>query len=72
METDGTTTEVRRTERAADVTTSPHVLASLISGYRPATHFARAGRLEAKDESALKTADAIFKSKYAPYCPNGF
>ena len=30
------------------------------------------GRLEAKDETALKTADAIFKSKYAPYCPNGF
>jgi predicted acetyltransferase len=72
METDGTTTEVRRTERAADITTTPHVLSSLISGYRPATHFARAGRLEAKDDAALRTADAIFKSKYAPYCPNGF
>ena len=72
LETDGPTTSVRRTDRAADITTSPNVLASLISGYRPASHFARAGRLEARDSAVLKAADAIFRSEHAPYCPNGF
>ena len=72
METDGPTTTVRRADRKPDITVTPNVLASLISGYRPASHFARMGRLEAKDSAALKTADAIFRSEYAPYCPNGF
>jgi len=72
METDGTTTAVRRTDRTPDITTTPHVLASLISGYRPASHFAKMGRLEAKDTAALRTADGIFRTEHAPYCPNGF
>ncbi|MEO8539436.1 MAG: GNAT family N-acetyltransferase [bacterium] len=72
LETDGPTTSVRRIEREPDLTTSVNVLASLISGYRSATHFARAGRLTATDTSALATADAIFRTEYAPYCPNGF
>ena len=72
METDGTTTHVRRTDRAADITTTPNVLASLIAGYRPASHFAKAGRLQAKEAAALRMADGIFRTEHAPYCPNGF
>ncbi len=72
LETDGPSATVRKVDRAPDITTSINVLASLISGYRSATHFARAGRLIAKDTTALKTADGIFRSEYAPYCPNGF
>lgn len=72
LETDGPTAHVRRIDREPDLTVTPNVLASLLSGYRNATHFARAGRLEAKDAAALRTADAIFRSEHAPYCPNGF
>jgi len=72
METDGVTTSVRKTDRPADITVSPNVLASLISGYRPASHFAKMGRLQAKDPAALRMADGIFRSEHAPYCPNGF
>ncbi|MGE0598352.1 MAG: enhanced intracellular survival protein Eis [Dehalococcoidia bacterium] len=72
LETDGPSASVRRIERAPDITTTPNVLASLISGYRPATHFARAGNLTAKDDAALQTADDLFRTRWAPYCPNGF
>ncbi|MBK9546130.1 MAG: GNAT family N-acetyltransferase [Dehalococcoidia bacterium] len=72
LETDGQTTSVRRTDLSPDITVTPNVLASLISGYRPASHFARAGRLVAKDTAALRTADTLFRTEYAPYCPNGF
>ncbi len=72
LETDGPSASVRRIDREADITTSPNVLSSLISGYRPASHFARAGRLVAKDDAALQTADDLFRTKHAPYCPNGF
>jgi predicted acetyltransferase len=72
LETDGPTAAVRRTDRQPDLTLTPNVLASLLAGYRNATHFARAGRLEARDATALRTADALFRTEHAPYCPNGF
>ncbi len=72
LETDGASADVRRIDREPDLTVTPNVLASLLAGYRSATHFARAGRLEARDGEALRTADAIFRSEHAPYCPNGF
>jgi predicted acetyltransferase len=72
LETDGPSAHVRRIDREPDLTVTPNVLASLLAGYRSATYFARAGRLEARDASALRTADAIFRSEHAPYCPNGF
>jgi predicted acetyltransferase len=72
LETDGPSASVRKIDRQPDITVSPNVLASLMAGHRPATHFARADRLRARDAAALKAADAIFKTEYAPYCPNGF
>lgn len=72
VETDGAAAHVSRTDRAADITVSPNVLASLIAGYRPATHFAHANLLMATDATALRTADTLFRSEYAPYCANDF
>ena len=72
LETDGPTAEVTRVERPADITISPNVLASLLAGHRSATYFRRAGMLEARDEASLRTADALFRTEYAPHCPNGF
>ncbi len=72
LETDGRTTDVRRTDRTPELTMSPNTLASLLAGHRSATHFARAGRLEAADAKALLRADRIFRTEYAPHCPNGF
>ncbi len=72
LETDGTTTELRRTTRTPDLVIPLNTLASLAAGYRPATHFARIGRLAAHDARALATADALFRTEYAPHCPNSF
>ena len=72
LETDGPSASARRIEREADIIVSPNVLSSLIAGYRPASHFARASRLVAKNDAALQMADDLFRTKHAPYCPNGF
>jgi len=72
LETDGTTTDVTRTTRSPELTIPLNTLASLVAGYRPATHFARIGRLQVVDPAALAKADAIFKTNYAPHCPNSF
>jgi predicted acetyltransferase len=72
IETDGQTTQVTRTGREAELTMRPNTLASLISGYRPATHFLKAGRLEERRAGAALRADAIFRTEHAPHCPNGF
>jgi predicted acetyltransferase len=72
METDGRTTDVRRTDRRPDITVTPNALASLISGHSSATHLARAGLIEALDERGLQTADRLFATTYAPHCPNSF
>lgn len=72
LETDGPTSHVTRTTREPELTIPPATLASLISGYRPASHFLRAGRLEEHRSGAALRADALFRTEYAPYCPNGF
>lgn len=72
LETDGTNSHVRRVDRPADITVSPNVLASLLAGHRNATYLHRAGLLLARDEHAVHTADGLFRTEYAPHCPNGF
>ncbi len=72
METDGTTTSVRRTDRPADLFLSLNTLAGLMAGFRSATHYSRAGRLSASGDGVLARADAMFKTTYAPHCLNGF
>lgn len=72
LETDGATTEVRRTDRPPELTMPINSLATLVSGLRTATHLCRAGRIEAHDERALPRADALFRTAYSPFCPDGF
>lgn len=72
LETDGTMTDIRRVDRAPSMTMLPATLSTLLSGHRSATHMARAGRLECVSPEALRTADAIFATAYAPNCPNNF
>jgi len=72
LETDGITTEVTRTTRVPELVVPLNTLASLVAGYRSATHFARIGRLEAADSRTLAVADAIFRTNYPPHCPNSF
>lgn len=72
LETDGKTTEIRRMEREPDLRLRPAVLASLLAGHRSATHYAHAGMLTARDEQALHLADRIFRTEWAPHCPNNF
>ncbi len=72
LETDGMTTSVTRTTREPELVIPVNTLASLVAGYRPATHFARIGRLEARDPGALARADALFRTEYVPHCPNSF
>lgn len=72
LETDGMTTLVTRTTREPELVIPVNTLASLVAGYRPATHFARIGRLEARNPDALARAEALFKTEYVPHCPNSF
>jgi predicted acetyltransferase len=72
LETDGPTTAIRRTDRAAGLTMRVNSLATLLAGHRSATHLARAGLIEASDAATLGTADRLFRTEYAPHCPNHF
>jgi predicted acetyltransferase len=72
METDGRTTDIRRTDRTPDITMPINSLARLVSGNATATHLSRAGRLDVHNDRALATADRVFATEYKPHCPNGF
>ncbi|MBI5947127.1 MAG: GNAT family N-acetyltransferase [Chloroflexi bacterium] len=72
LETDGPTASVTRTSREPDLVMPVNSLATLLSGLRTATHLARAGRIEVRDARALPVADALFRTEYAPHCPDGF
>jgi predicted acetyltransferase len=66
-------TAVRRGGEAdtADLTMDVSSLAVLVAGHRSATTLARAGLVSA-DEKALATADRMFATAYAPWCPDLF
>lgn len=72
IETDGPSAMVSRTDRKADLTMRPNALATLLAGHTPATALHRAGVIEAADERALATADALFRTTHAPFTPNHF
>lgn len=72
LETSGEEAIVTPTSEAPDLSMSVNTLAPLFSGLRTATHLANAGLIEARDASALGTADRLFATRYAPWCPDGF
>lgn len=71
VETAGGATEVSRAGGDADVTVPVAALAVLVAGHRSATQLARAG-LVAGGAKALRVADALFATSYAPFCADGF
>ena len=72
LETAGGATEVSRTGGDVDLTVPVAALAVLLAGHRSATQLARAGLVAGGDEKALRTADGLFTTTYAPFCPDGF
>ena len=71
LETDGRTSDIRRVDRDPDITMTPNALATLLAGCRTPAHLDRAGRLSGSID-ALRRAERIFRTEYAPHCPNGF
>lgn len=72
FETDGEESRVTPAEGAtADLDLSVNALASLLTGFRSATRLERAGMLSG-DPAAVRRADAIFATAYAPHMPEGF
>jgi predicted acetyltransferase len=55
-----------------DLTVPPRSLATLVAGHSSATQLARAGLLDAKDDSVLAKADRMFATTFRPFCPDGF
>jgi predicted acetyltransferase len=72
METDGSTTEILRSDRQPQLSMSINSLATLMAGNRSATGLARVELIKAHDERALHVADELFHTAYPPCCPNGF
>ncbi len=72
LDTDGESSEVKRSERQPELTMPARTLASLISGHAPASWLMRAGLLSARSDAALELADRVFATKYPPFCPDGF
>jgi predicted acetyltransferase len=62
---------VTRTTGSADLVLSVAALSTLVSGYRSATHLSRAGLVEGAPD-ALRLADAMFATAYAPYVTDIF
>ena len=56
----------------ADLTVDAASLAVLLSGHRSATQLARAGLIDATGPAALRIADRLFATDYAPWCADGF
>jgi predicted acetyltransferase len=71
LETDGDTSEVTRVSGTPDLTLSVAALSSLVSGYRSASRLARAGLAEG-DPEALRRADRLFATDYAPHMTDMF
>jgi predicted acetyltransferase len=72
LETDGKESDICRADREPQLVMRPNALASLVSGYRSASRLAAAGLMDVREPRALRTADALFRTEHAPYCPNDF
>ncbi len=66
------TASVERTEAPADLTLSATVLAPLFDNYLRPSRAAACGMLAAKDEDALRRADAYFATLFPPYFPDQY
>jgi predicted acetyltransferase len=72
LETDGTRAECTPTARPADLSLDVADLSAAFLGGEHFTDFAHAGRADARTESALARADAMFTHYPEPWCPQLF
>ncbi len=72
LSVDGGHAEVRRVTAESDIWLSPRALAILCAGRQSATELARIGTIAGTEADALKTADALFRTAYAPFCADDF
>jgi predicted acetyltransferase len=63
---------VARTKAAADIVLGADVLSSLYFGAVAFSTMAEAGRLDARSEQALQTADLMFAARRPPFCTTHF
>jgi len=70
--TGGEPATLERATGTPELVLSPRSLSSLLAGHASASQLYRAGLLDAKDAGALLRADAIFATRHAPHCPDGF
>ena len=71
LETDPEGSRVRPTNETADIRLNIKTLALLFTGFRTATQLASWGLLDGGSE-AIARADAIFRTRHAPHCPDHF
>ena len=62
---------VRHANAIADIELSAKALASLFTGFRSASQLANWGLLSG-DRQAIHRADAVFRTRHAPHCPDHF
>ena len=71
LETGDDGAHVRSTNAPADLSLGSKALASLFTGFRSATELANWGLLDGAP-AAIARADAIFRVRHAPHCPDHF
>lgn len=74
LATDGTQAEVRPAPSGAraEITITPHGLASLLAGHAPLSHLTRVGRAAVADAARLPALDGLFATRFRPHCMDGF
>ena len=71
LETGPEGAHARPTNQSADLRVNVKSLASLVTGFRSATELANWGLLVG-DRDAVVRADAVFRTRHAPHCPDHF
>ena len=71
LQASATDAEVRKVSATAEIEMSAKALASLFTGFRSASQLASWGLLRG-DRHALQRADALFRTRHAPHCPDHF
>ena len=72
IEMTGDETSIDRTEQQPDMRMPIASMATLLAGHQTATVLSRGGLIEAQSPDALRLADRMFATDYAPWCPNNF
>ena len=63
---------VSRTRETPQLTLDISALAQLLFGQVSPSHAVRIGRAEALPDAPLGLWDAMWRTNYAPFCPDGF